>query len=283
MLRIFSLIFIGLFLCLSAHAENVCVKDGTYIGILRKNINVTGDDKITYNSDTKEWKDEFDYKTITGIASCNGTSGSFGTANSGLTATTSSTGRYCWCKIEPVQNYGYYTGVSSYWVFLKDFGDNTSCAADATGCTAECAKSIAYNSHYNNFRTKLFSTIQIGSTMTQGSCPSGYANLASVSSSSFATYSNGCSDGYYVYDTAYSCSTGYKWVNGTCAELCRLDSETTKTLSGQTVSLFANPVTEKYLTVAYSTGKCYINLTSGSAATSGVNIITNSNTYHTTD
>ena len=95
-LRIFSLIFVGLFLCLSVHAEQVCVKDGTYIGLLKKNTNVSSDSDIEYSSANKEWKINFDYKTITGIASCYSTSGTFGTKNESFAGTTTSTGQYCW-------------------------------------------------------------------------------------------------------------------------------------------------------------------------------------------
>jgi len=293
MFRVLSLIFTILFMCMSAYAENVCVKDGTYIGILRKNVDVNcgtanacteSCDKIVWSSANKEWKVEFDYKTITGIASCYSTSGTFGNKNENFAGTTSSTGRYCWCKMEPVQNYGYYTGMSSFWVYLKDYGSGNN-AFCADGCTESCARAMAKNSCYSNFRTALFNTIQIGSTPSQSSCPSGYVNLETVSSGTFAAQSSGsCSEGYYAYDTSYSCSTGYKWTNGTCAELCRLGSSNSALLAGQTVSLFANPMTANYLTVGYNTGKCYISLASGTTADSGLNIKTAENTYyHTID
>lgn len=298
-LRIFSLIFVGLFLCLSAQAEQVCVKDGTYIGLLKKNTNVSSDSDIEYSSANKEWKINFDYKTITGIASCYSTSGTFGTKNESFAGTTTSTGQYCWCKMEPVANYNHYTGMASFYVYLKNYSNNTDCAAD-TGCAKECAYAIAYNytssfqpdtngTNTGGFRHKLFDTIGTTISTSNNPCTSGYVNLVNVSSSSFADLNSGgtCDSGYHTYDVNASCKDGYKWINGSCEQTCPYSDTETITLSGQMVTLYAVPQTEKYLTVLYSGGRCYVSMDTGASSTDGVNIIIgnggNANTYHTID
>ena len=296
----FSLIFMGLFLCFSAQAENVCVKDGTYIGLLKKNVNAVSDSDIEYSSANKEWKINFDYKTITGIASCYNTSGSFGTETSSFALTTTTTGQYCWCKMEPVANYNHYTGMASFYVYLKNYSNNTDCAAD-DGCAKECAYAIAYNydtsfqpdtngTNTGGFRHKLFNTIGTAvSAQNNNPCASGYVNLVNVSSSSFADLNSGgtCDSGYYTYDVNAYCKDGYKWINSNCERTCPYSGTETITLSGQTVTLYALPQTEKYLTVLYSGGRCYVSMDLGASNTDGVNVIVgnggNDNTYHTID
>lgn len=299
-LRIFSLIFVGLFLCLSGHAEQVCVKDGTYIGLLKKNTNVSSNDDITYSSANKEWKISFDYKTITGIASCrdNPNNKTFGTKDESLSGTTAPTGQHCWCKMEPVANYNHYTGIASFWVYLKNYSSNTDCADD-NGCAKTCAYAIAYNydsnmaalaqNNTNGFRHKFFDTIGTSITsQNNNGCASGYANLVNVSASSFADLNGNseCNSGYHTYDVNASCRDGYKWVNSDCVKLCEHSNSETIMLSGQTVTLYGTPITEKYLTVLFGgTNKCYVGMGSGASSTDGVNIIIgnggNNNTYHT--
>jgi len=153
--------------CVSAFGATLCAKDGTYIGILRKSVDGNG----SYNSavDKKIWKVEFNYKTITGLAACNGISGTFGTANTTLNTSASDTGVYCWCKMEPVADTllgtTAITGIASYWTFLQTYASSATCASTAnTGCTAACSNAVANNSwatlgNNTGFRSKLFEAI----------------------------------------------------------------------------------------------------------------------------
>ena len=289
-----SLIFIGLFFCLSAHAEYVCVKDGTYIGLLKKNTNVASSSDIEYSSTNKEWKVNFNYKTITGIAYCSSTSGNFGVKNENLSTGSNDTGQYCWCKMEPVANYNHYTGMASFWVYLA----NLQSDCDNT-CTKKCAYAIAYNygtqdiatepestdtsaTNTNGFRHKLFNDIGAQPSAGDG-CPNG--NLVNLSSSSFAALNsnNECDSGYHKYNANASCVDGSRWFQGACVKLCTHSNTETISLAGQTLYLYDEHTTENYLTVLYSGGRCYINLEGVNTATDGVNIQISTDLYHTID
>ena len=148
---------------LPTYGANVCAKTGTYIGVLKKDVNGT---VSATDMTTKSWKILFDYdgdnvneKMITGLASCNGITGTFGIPVTNLYTDASDVGTYCWCKMEPVITY--YTaenkrptGITSYWTFLQTFNSETDCASD---CTSECADAVANNT--SDFRYKLFEAI----------------------------------------------------------------------------------------------------------------------------
>ena len=143
-------IFIIFLFCVSiinqTFGVTLCAKKGTYIGILRKSIN--GNTAECTNSvdaqdstiKTKTWKIDYGYKTITGYAACNTISGTYATSTTNLYTTPSDEGIHCWCKMEPVEAYGYETGIASYWVLNKSYADETSCAA---GCATQCATDMA--------------------------------------------------------------------------------------------------------------------------------------------
>ncbi len=105
--------------------------------------------------------------TMKGIASCNTVpgnndewtwaNGSTLPANSNL-ASTSTTGRYCWCKPTSwTPSGGTTTELSAAWVFGGDYGDASNCA---DGCAYYCAARV-YD--YADFRSALFGVV--GATM----------------------------------------------------------------------------------------------------------------------
>ena len=163
----------------TAGATEVCIKSYSFVGTLR-----AGAGTPTYKSDTsiKAWKVEFDFdnnstidQTITGVAACNGIEGTYGEANTGLFTDASDTGTKCWCKMEPVVDSTFgttkYTGITSYWVYLKDYGAYTEtnenlCAngdADTASCVAECARMFSNDNQVldgnNGFQQKIFEAI----------------------------------------------------------------------------------------------------------------------------
>ena len=148
-----------------AFAVTMCVKNNTYIGVLRKNVNgsvtdVTND--TTVGSEKKQWKITFDYKSITGYAACNEISGSFGVAQTNLYTDASNVGQYCWCQMFPIYesgsaDYDSESGASSFWVYLKEFTGGSAVSDCASSCTSACANAIANNT--DGFRSAIFEAV----------------------------------------------------------------------------------------------------------------------------
>lgn len=134
----------------SVSALNICAKTGTYVAVLK--INVNGDSYQT-NNDQKHWRVDYNYKTLTGLAACNEIPGTYATATTNLSTSSADSGQHCWCKMEPVSEYGYDTGLASYWVYLNEYDDADSCA---TGCTNGCALAMKDNSV---FRSGIFNSL----------------------------------------------------------------------------------------------------------------------------
>ena len=103
-----------------ANALNTCMKTGTYVGIVKKNVNGTSSEHVDA---TKIWKVVYNYDTITGLAACNGISGTYGNPQTNLYTSSGDSGVYCWCKMEPVPAYNKTTGITSYWVFFNNYTD----------------------------------------------------------------------------------------------------------------------------------------------------------------
>jgi len=168
MKRIFAFMFLIVVSGVSAHSASICVEDNAYIGVLYKNVDGTS---TAYNNTIKAWKVVFDYKTITGLAACNGISGTRGTPKTNLYTDVSDVGTHCWCKMEPVVDTSAgglgttnLTGIASYWVYAYDYAtalpnetvsvQENACAGD---CTSKCATWISNNA--NGFRVSLFEAI----------------------------------------------------------------------------------------------------------------------------
>ncbi|MCQ2582209.1 MAG: hypothetical protein MJ170_04540 [Alphaproteobacteria bacterium] len=103
------------------------------------------DNTDTYGLTTDQtWATEFSYGIIKGIASCNGTSGTYGQSTT-ANFSQSDKGQYCWCKMtEPAV---------SRWVFRINRGDAASCAYD---CADHCAFGVQLN---NGFRPGVFGSV----------------------------------------------------------------------------------------------------------------------------
>jgi hypothetical protein len=133
----------------------VCAKNGTYVGLLKKN--VTGSTG-GYSNDGKIWYVDFDYgnnttRRITGLAACNEISGTVATPRTNLYTSASDSGEYCWCKMEPVYSYGIETGITSYWIFLDTYADATTCASS---CTNACMNAVKTNT---TFRSGMYESV----------------------------------------------------------------------------------------------------------------------------
>ena len=159
---------------LPLYGANVCIKNGSvYMNVLRKYI----DGVPSHNTLIKGWRADFDYDTksetgtngrekiITGLSACNAIVGTFGVPRTNLYTDTTDIGTYCWCKMEPVNVGGAYTGrrlvgITSYWTYLTAFSTEAECDA---GCTEACANAVAYDTKISGvndgFRVKLFQAI----------------------------------------------------------------------------------------------------------------------------
>lgn len=134
----------------AAFGATVCAKTGTFAGILKKNVAGTSSES---DNSTKVWRVVYNYATLTGLAACNEISGTYGTPLTNLSTSYVDVGQYCWCKLEPVESYGYATGITSYWVFLNTYTDAATCG---NSCTAACRDAMASNT---TFRSAVFESV----------------------------------------------------------------------------------------------------------------------------
>ena len=143
----------------NVYAYTICGKNNTYVGVVRKNVNGTVLN-VTNNASKKQWAVEYDYKTITGYAACNEITGTAGAPKTNLYTTAADAGQYCWCEMWPIYddsdatNYHYETGLTSWWVYLSDFSNASSCAS---GCASACANAMANDT--NGFRSAVFEAV----------------------------------------------------------------------------------------------------------------------------
>lgn len=134
----------------SAFAVNTCMKTGTFVGILKKNVDGTSSEHVDA---TKIWKVVYNYATLTGLAACNDISGTYATPKTNLYTSTGDVGSYCWCKMEPVSAYNKTTGITSYWVYLNGYTDASTCAST---CTGACKTAMSSDS---TFRGAVFESV----------------------------------------------------------------------------------------------------------------------------
>ena len=163
MKRIITILGMMLIVCNVAYGVSVCAKTNTYVGILKKNITGTTGGS---SNDGKIWYVDFDYgnnttKRITGLAACNEISGTYATPQTNLYTSSADAGEQCWCKMEPVLTYGQETGITSYWMFLKTFGDATSCASGGNGVDADSCATACMNAVKTNtvFRSAMYESV----------------------------------------------------------------------------------------------------------------------------
>ena len=146
-----------------AYGVDVCVKSTAYLGIFRPNVNGTSK---TSDSTEKVWKVVFDYRTITGEASCNEMCDNANVdcsqtnhVQTNLYTGKDDIGKDCWCRMWPVVSYNQNetnnvrpaTGPSSYWLHLTSYSDDSTCASS---CAGACADAVYSNT--NSFRADMF-------------------------------------------------------------------------------------------------------------------------------
>ena len=117
------ILFITAFLPILAHAENMCIKNGSVMVVLDPQIAGTA---LASDATGKTWSTKFSYGVISGIAACSTNVGATqGMVATNQTMTPYSTGTYCYCKmLRPIE---------SPWVF---YGNVVYCATD---CASRCA------------------------------------------------------------------------------------------------------------------------------------------------
>ena len=151
------LVLIMMVACASAYGYTTCMRNNTYFGIFKKNVD--GDSTQSQSDATKKiWKVVYDYVTLTGYASCNDITGTANTPKTNLVTGPQDVGINCWCEMWPVEeDYGYETGPSSYWVFLKAYdGAGETASTCASNCAADCKEAMRSNA---TFRTAVFESM----------------------------------------------------------------------------------------------------------------------------
>lgn len=135
---------------MSAYGFTTCVRSNSYIGIFKKNVDGTSKE---INNTKKIWHVVFPDKNLTGYASCNDISGTANTPKTNLVTGAADTGIHCWCEMWPITDYGYESGPTSYWMYLKSYADATTCASS---CTDDCAVAVRDD---DTFRTAMFESM----------------------------------------------------------------------------------------------------------------------------
>lgn len=134
-----------------AHAVTTCLRTNAYVGIFKKSVDSTTT-PVT-DSTNKTWKIIFDYATITGLAACNEISGTANTPTTNLVTNAADEGPHCWCEMWPVEDYGYESGPTSYWIYLQAYANASTCASS---CTSACATAVATD---DTFRSAMFESM----------------------------------------------------------------------------------------------------------------------------
>lgn len=107
------ILLIMAFLPIFAHAENMCVKNGSIMVVLDPQINGTA---LSNNATGKTWSTKFSYGVISGIGGCYSNVGTTlgGVASNQTNISAYSTGQYCYCKmLRPIESPWVYSGLYS--------------------------------------------------------------------------------------------------------------------------------------------------------------------------
>lgn len=142
MKKLFVCVMCVFALC-SADAQTMCVRKNAYVASVSKSTN--GTSAAVTDASLKKWSATFANYTITGNAACNEISGTANTVNTALYTGPGDQGQYCWCSMQ--------TPMSSYWVFLDTYSNDSTCAS---GCTLACATATQSNV---TFRTALLESV----------------------------------------------------------------------------------------------------------------------------
>ena len=124
----------------TTNATTMCVTDDMEQVILDPSVG--SESSSTPTSTT--WQVNFPYGTVSGIATCNSISGSWGKAYSGNNndIKQGTEGVYCWCRMT--------SPVRSAWVYADERSSASECASN---CARNCGSTVQNNS---NFRRSFF-------------------------------------------------------------------------------------------------------------------------------
>jgi hypothetical protein len=135
--KILLSIIVAIMIVTTTNATTMCVTDDNNSIILDPNIDGTG---YTNNDAAKTWTATFRFGTVSGIATCNSTSGTYGKAYPQYNFDNnhaSSTGVYCWCRMT--------SPVRSAWVYEDKLNSASECGAV---CTSRCGRLVQGNLTY---------------------------------------------------------------------------------------------------------------------------------------
>ena len=128
----------------TTNATTMCVTSDNNSIILDPSIEGTNSTGISENM---TWTATFSYGTVSGIAACNSTNGSYARAYPEYNFDnnhTSSEGVHCWCRMT--------SPVRSAWVYDGDVSSASFCAS---GCANRCGR---YVQGYSDFRGGVFTS-----------------------------------------------------------------------------------------------------------------------------
>ena len=121
----------------AAHAATMCMATDTIAIILDPDIEPTN-----YTYTAGEWSVTAPYGNLSGIATCNSTSGSYGVAYPQYEFEQGTSGVYCWCRmLRPAR---------SAWVCLNAYSSASDCASY---CASNCGNRVRF---YADFRGGVF-------------------------------------------------------------------------------------------------------------------------------
>lgn len=130
-----TILFIMAFLPIFAHAENMCVKNGSIMVVLDPQIGGTA---LANNATGKTWSTKFRYGVISGIGACSEEVGTVqGAVASDQNISPYSTGRYCYCKmLRPIESAWVYSGIYSVSCASRCASDCVNAASSAVALRA---------------------------------------------------------------------------------------------------------------------------------------------------
>ena len=133
-ISVMLILLIAAVACGGSHATTMCMSSDTTAIILDPDIEGDNYTQSALTGGTGTWSTTFSYGTVSGIATCNTTSGSFGVAYPQYDFDQGVTGQYCWCKmLRPAR---------SAWVYNNDRGSASDCG---TYCAYDCGYNVRYS------------------------------------------------------------------------------------------------------------------------------------------
>lgn len=222
--------------------------DGSAI-LLDPNIIGTSYDTSPLSTGDGTWSTEYSYGTVSGIASCNSTTGTSLTDIYDYNFEAGVSGPSCWCKMTSPAN--------SKWIRTGTSETNSLCAQ-------YCASTCGRNRDTNDIRKPMYNSVACQS------CTNAPANAHYTGAGTTAT------------NCTWTCDAGYAEHNGACEPLCTAGITSLRTSTGLIYNLYANKLTSPAIHIQQNGITCYVNLTPG-GATGAINVRNNGTVYHATN